>query len=146
MERFKRGGLDQELVEKAATLGQIEVAPSSFRFLQTHGFQDSNLVTQAQLVDIGDLDAQQAEAVKAKELAQFEEAQVLLLKGQARFSKFLAAKAKFETLNDSARLAFRIRIGEQNQEALQKHTMRRYPARGMDNPSAHPDICGELLR
>ena len=72
VERFKRGGFDKELAEQVAVQAG-DVKPDDFRFLATFGFETTKVA-----IDTPDLNEARKQAQTAREIAEVNEAKVLL--------------------------------------------------------------------
>jgi len=131
MNRFKRGGLDCELLEKAMT--ERQATGSSFRFVAAYGAEsDASLWEDADEA----MNAQQQVAIRNREEAQFIECKVTIEREQAKFKRHKLDLEKWECATESSRIAYKIEEKNRNDNLLSKHLEKVYPVRDFDNPSA----------
>jgi len=128
LNRFKRGGLDTELLEKVSL--ERSVTASSFRFVAAYGADaDPSVFLSTDEV----LDAQQKAAVPKREEACFDEIKVKILKEQNKFIRHKQEVEKHACVTESARMAFKVEEKQRNDEVLQKHLDKVYPVRDMEH-------------
>ena len=131
MGRFKRGGLDAELLEKVSL--ERPVTASSFRFVAAYG-ADSDPPTWQDSDEV--MSAQQEAAVRNREEACFAECKVTIQREQAKFTRHKQDLDKHACATETAHIAFKLEEKQRNDELLSRHLEKVYPVRDMDNPNA----------
>ena len=127
--KFKRGGLDTELVEKCNS--KVLHTATDFRFLQALGCQLAKSV----VLDSRALEAQQAEAVKAREAATLTEIKLIVEAEQNKWKKYQEATKTFKCESEVQRSAFKSDQNQHNAQIVMKEVETRYPSREIDDPS-----------
>ena len=127
--KFKRGGLDTELVEKCNS--KVLHSATEFRFLQTLGCQ----LAKAVVLDTRALEAQQAEAVKAREAATLAEIKLIVEGEQNKWKNFQDANRRFKCESEAERSAFKTEQNNRNAAIVLKEVDTRYPCREIDDPA-----------
>ena len=99
--KFKRGGLDTELLEKIHS--KVHHVATDFRFLQALGCQ----LAKAIVVDTQSLEIQQAEAIKAREEAVLKEISLVVAAEQNKWKKYQEASGRFKCKTEAQRSQFK---------------------------------------
>ena len=125
--KFKRGGLDTELLEKCNS--KVLHSPTDFRFLQALGCQ----LAKAVVVDTLTLELQQAEAVKARETATLTEISLLVAGEQNKWSKYQEATRRYKCESEAQRSAFKSIQNDRNAKLVGSEIEIRFPSREIDD-------------
>ena len=128
VERFKRGGFDKELAEKVAVQAG-NVKPDDFRFLATFGFETTKVA-----IDTPDLNEAQKQAQTAREMAEVNEAKVLLHNECNRFRKHKELATFIESNTLIAVAKHRQEQSLKNEALLNQECQLRFPTRELDQP------------
>ena len=125
--KFKRGGLDSQLVEKCTS--KVFHKSTDFRFLQAYGSVSPEMPLTEET-----LDAQQEAAQAARENAELEEIRVLLAREENKWRKYKHDVAGWKCRNTAQRFAFKEEERVRNLAVMQQEMNLRFPGRDLKNP------------
>ena len=128
--RFRRGDLDEEMLEKA-TLQKSTLDAKEFRFLCPFGVElleaaEHNGKSEAEL------SSEQAAAAVNTENAQMEESKLVLARDQRRFKTHLEELERFQCANAIQRATFLEKETKRNGEVMEAFLGKRFPLRELD--------------
>lgn len=125
--KFKRGGLDTELVEKCNS--KVLHTAKDFRFLQALGCQ----LAKAVVVDTRTLEMQQAEATQAREAAVLTEITLMVTGEQNKWKNYQEATRRFKCESEAQRSAFKDEQSKRNAAIVAKEIETRFPCREVED-------------
>ena len=124
--KFKRGGLDAQLVEKCAS--KIMHTAADFRFLQAYGGVALTIVPQ------DSLDAQQEAAKLVREKASLAEIALLVQREENKWMKHKQDVTAWKCSSQAQRSAFKEEEKKKNLQILVAEMNNRFPARVLESP------------
>ena len=126
--KFKRGGLDAQLIEKCSS--KVAHTATDFRFLQAFG----SVAPQMPIAQ-DSLDAQQEAAQQARERAELEEIKLLVSREENKWLKHKSDVTAWKCQSQAQRSAFKEEERKNNQEIVEKEMNLRYPGRDLKHAS-----------
>jgi hypothetical protein len=132
--KFKRGGLDAQLLETCSS--KIAHGATDFRFLQAFGSAPVQFPVTPE-----SLEATQHEAQLAREKAELEEAKVLVSREGNKWLKRKADVQAWKCQSEAQRASFKEEERKQNQAIIEQEMNLRYPGRDLKHPDHMHTLC-----
>ena len=127
VQKFKRGGLDAELIEKVSAK-RPDIQFSEFRFLQFYGVEPtikpSSSIEEA--VEI---------AAQSRETKQIDEIEAMFKRDENRWLQYKESVTRWETVTSSQRSAFKHSEEKTNRKKIEGEMDARFPSRDLEDSS-----------